>query len=105
VELTMTDPNSTVQGGAGVAQGPDGRAVVMVVLGSGVGRFQVPVAADEADGFADNLSNAIRAAAAEAKRVNSGIMIATPNTMPTLPPLPRRGAGSNGYLPPGPRGV
>ena len=82
----MATPNLgvTVQGGAGVGRGPDGRAVVMVVLASGLGQFQVPIAADQAEKFADDLRDAIYQAATEAQRANSPIILATPDVVPDL---------------------
>lgn len=80
--MNTPNPAVSVQCAAAVTQGPDGRAVVMVIIASGLGQYQVPVSAETAAQFGDDLRGAIHKAAAEAKRLNLGIVL--PGEVPNL---------------------
>jgi hypothetical protein len=90
--MTQPEPQPQLVGGAQVIPGPDGKHHVALVLQCGPQQTTLVLPPDTAGAFVDQLAHSVRQAAQDARRLNVGLILPTPQ-------LPTSLAAGNGHHP------
>ena len=72
--------------GGAIVPGPNGQPLVELVLQSGLTQYRIAVDVDTAERMAEAIPQVLAAVIAEVRRAMTGLIVATPDALRTLPP-------------------